>query len=216
MFEQFKVALKKRNISNIIAHDLSAKNFAAKQFSEEIKQANALAVFPDGQTKDGNNSFDKAIDIIDQNDGEKPILGSNTLYLSKSLNRINNKNPKNPLIISVDWHPDYPDAKAFANDAYENYWHGDVNYRTALAYEATEVLVKVLLKGAKIKSRLDVKDILSYNFNESSSVVTGINVRFDDGDTQENRKIFVTPVFNTSSNATSKFCIVNSDSCTKW
>ena len=216
LFEQFKYALKERNISNIIAHDLSANNFDAKNFSEEIKQANALAVFPDGQTIDGNNSFNNAIDIINQNNGEKPILGSNTLYVSETLNKIKNKNPKNSLLISVDWHPDYPQAKDFVKDA-NNYWHGDVNYRTALAYEATEVLGKVL-KGAKI--RLDVKDRLSFNFNEPSSVVTGISVSFDDGDRQEKSKIFVTPIFNTSSNTTSnpipKFCIVDSASCKTW
>jgi branched-chain amino acid transport system substrate-binding protein len=52
----------------------------------------------------------------------------------------------NGLVLTGLWHPAMPVAKNFASKARQP-WGGDVNWRTATAYDATEVIVLGLKKN---------------------------------------------------------------------
>ena len=216
LFDQFQKALvndKKGSIIN--KHSLSSQDFSLNQYLGEMRAADALAVFPDGQTVGSNNSFSRAIDVIGHKDAPKLILGANSLYLMETLNNFKDLQLNNRLIIAVDWHPNQPGADVFATPA-ENYWYGDVNYRTAMAFEATEILVKILQSGAE-NNRLSIKDKLP-KFSSDSSVVSGLTVSFkENGDRKEkNIRVLVTPIKPTKldqNNSELKFCIVNSPAC---
>lgn len=222
--EQFKKALEedKKRGKFIDKHSLSSPDFSLSEYSGEIREADAVAVFPDGQTVGSNKSFSRAIDVIKDvikyQDAHKLILGANSLYLMETLNKLNFKDLQlnNRLIIAVDWHPEEPGANVFATPAKE-YWYGNVNYRTAMAYEATKILVKILQLGAQ-NNRASIKDKLS-TFSSESSIVSGLKVSFDpNGDRKEtNTRVLVTPSKNPTNidqnNSEPKFCIVNSPAC---
>ncbi len=120
-----------------------------------VKEADALAVLPDGQTS-SNRAFNKAINIINWNNGKKPILGANTLYLKDVINQI--KDTKS-LFLAVDWHQHQCGAKDFAQQI-NNYWGGDSNLRTALAYEAVQAVLQPMKQLQPMKRR-DIQNKLS-------------------------------------------------------
>ncbi|WP_138497838.1 TIR domain-containing protein [Nostoc sp. PA-18-2419] len=216
LFEQFKNALEKDNKGSVIDElSLWAQDFSLSQYSKEIGEANAVAVFPDGQTVGSNKSFSRAIDVIKATDANKLILGANSLYLQETLNKLADLQLNNRLIIAVDWHSKETGADIFAMPAYK-YWYGDVNYRTAMAYEATKILVKILESETK-NDRSSIKDYLS-TFSSESSIVSGLRVSFDEnGDRNEkNIRVLVTPIKLNNleqNNSELKFCIVNSSNC---
>ncbi|WP_445628752.1 TIR domain-containing protein [Nostoc sp. DSM 114167] len=216
LFKQFKEVLEKDKKGRVIGvSSLSAPNFSLTQELGKSKQADALAVFPDGQTEDSNNSFYRAIEVIEKTD--KLILGANSLYQMETLNNLKDLQLNNRLIIAVDWHPNQPGADVFSTPA-EQYWYGNVNYRTAMAYEATEILVKILLKSGVQNNRSSIKDNLSTFSPTKSSVVSDLTVSFEEnGDRQEkNIRVLVTPIKPTKpdqNNSELKFCIVNSPTC---
>ncbi|MHC0068780.1 TIR domain-containing protein [Nostoc sp. UIC 10890] len=226
--EQFQ-KLSKDNGIITVHHRLSLPNFSLSQYLEEMKTADALAVFPDGQTVDNNNSFIRVFDVIKDKFAPQLILGGNSLYLMETLNQLKSSELElnNRLIIAVDWHPkqlnaDYkadPKANVFAMQA-ETYWYGDVNYRTAMAYEATKILVKMLQSGVR-NDRSSIKDKLS-KFSPENSVVSDSTVSFDNGDRKETiTRVLVTPSKNPTNidqnnsepKSEPKFCIVNSPGC---
>ena len=116
-------------------------NFDRTQLPEEVAAADAIAVLPDGGTGD-RTALTKAIDVINLNNGEKPVLAANTLYLQEVIN-LAKPALVNKVFMAVDWHPEMCEAKDFAAQV-NQYWGGDLNRRAALAYEAVQVLGFIL------------------------------------------------------------------------
>ncbi|MDF5711695.1 MAG: TIR domain-containing protein [Nostoc sp. S4] len=219
LFDQFKEALEKDDKGRVINnYSLSAADYSLRKYLVKIQEADVLAVFPDGQTEGNNSSFDRAIEVIENKKANKLILGANSLYLMDTLNDHKDLQLNNRLIIAVDWHPKETGAQDFAEEANKKYWYGDVNYRTAMAYEATKILVKILQSGVR-NDRSSIKDYLSTStFSLESSIVNGLQVSFDEnGDRNEkNIRVLVTPIKPTNldqNNSELKFCIVNSSNC---
>jgi ABC-type branched-subunit amino acid transport system substrate-binding protein len=211
LYQEFQTSLKTRG-SIIGSYSLSQSDFSKKQYSIAVKEADALAIFPDGKILNTNNSFDRAITLIEDNQRDKLILGANSLYDMETLNGLTipqSYDPLRSLIIAVDWHPKVAGAEVFVKKATENYWYGDVNYRTAMAYEAAQILIKILESDEVDKSRLGIKKQLS-EFIPSRSLVSNSTVSFDkSGDRQGIEKVWVTPIFDKRSSKP-KFCIVDS------
>ncbi|MEO1402909.1 MAG: ABC transporter substrate-binding protein [Cyanobacteria bacterium J06635_1] len=141
MFEQFEQVLTSYGGELIAAFDLSDPKLQADQLPPQVSQADAIAILPDGGT-DSDTALQKAVDFIKLNDGDKPILGANTLYLQKVINE-GQDTLVDRLFIAVDWHPQQCGAETFSQQVRE-YWGGDLNRRTALAYEALQVIVSKL------------------------------------------------------------------------
>jgi len=115
----------------------------------EIKQADSIAVFPDGQTA-RSGGFGAAINVIKKylkQNNEKEILGANSLFLWNTLNsNITEDDLKQSivcrLIIGVDWFFSSSTQDIFSkNAASSNYWGGQINFRTALANDAVQAFV---------------------------------------------------------------------------
>ncbi|OUL18353.1 hypothetical protein BV378_35225 [Nostoc sp. RF31YmG] len=158
LFAQFKNLIEGEAYQGHVIKDfdnLSDVKFDPEKLPQEvINQADALVVLPDGQTND-NTAFNKAIDIIKWNKGKKIILGANTLYGQQVLN-LSTETTKDRLFLAVDWHPDQCGAKPFA-DQIHKYWGGDLNRRTALAYEAVQALLKAIELSNLSVDRTNIK-----------------------------------------------------------
>ena len=166
--------------------DLSDQNLNTRNISQEVKkaieEADALAVLPDGQTKD-STAFKNAIDIINWNNGKKPILGANTLYVQEVLNQ-----PKETIVdtlfLAVDWHPDQCGAKDFRENI-RKYWGGDLNRRTTLAYEAVQAVLQTIKPNSPVIRTNDIQNKLSQagigtEVAASSDAIKGLLISFNE------------------------------------
>ncbi|MGD1866770.1 MAG: ABC transporter substrate-binding protein [Phormidesmis sp.] len=170
----------------VTAFDLSAPNFDTQKLPDEVADADAIAVLPDGGTG-GRAALAKAVDIINLNNGNKPVLAANTLYLSEVIDQAG------PALVgkafmAVDWHKDMCEAQDFAAQI-RDYWGGDLNRRTALAYEATQVLGYVLdtTSGAKVNRAYIQERLASLSATQApeSDALTGAKISFSNGNRVE-------------------------------
>jgi branched-chain amino acid transport system substrate-binding protein len=206
LYEQFQSVLKANGGEVIISPDLSDPDFAFNPYLDAVSQADALAVFPDGRTR-SETVFQRAIDVI-RNSEQKLILGANSLYLYSALQDLSDQSLTNRLYLAVDWHPKLQTTETFFYSAY-NYWHGNVNYRTAEAYEATQILA-VILDDSLIDTRQEVKDRLSTDSFKSKLIQEDV-FRFDENGDIEREcedRVIVTP-----NDYNSGFEVVDSDTC---
>lgn len=181
LFDQFVQVLSAFEGRIIATFDLSDPNFDTRQLPQQVKDADALVVLPDGGTGD-TTAFQKAIAIIKLNNREKPILGANTLYLQDVLEQAGEATVDR-LFIAVDWHPKQCGAGEFSRQINE-YWGGDLNRRTALAYEAVQTVVQAIRLSKSSITRQDVKQKLSEtgirdNATASSAIIKGLSISFD-------------------------------------
>jgi branched-chain amino acid transport system substrate-binding protein len=185
LFQQFEQVIRAFH-GRIIAppFDLSDPKFDVSKLPPAVNDADALVVLPDGGT---NNSMalDKSIKIIKLNQGSKPVLAANSMYLQRVINDYKEmeKATVNNLFLAVDWHPKQCGAEKFRKET-NKYWGGDLNRRTALAYEAVQAILQAIkladkpVKREGIRQKLSDTDIRS-DTAASSAVVEGSLIRFD-------------------------------------
>jgi branched-chain amino acid transport system substrate-binding protein len=214
LFEQVNQVLRAYGGTVIATFDLSDPNFDASQLPLQVREADALAVLPDGGTGD-TTAFHRAIEILKLNNGDKPVLGANTLYLQDVVNQIGDA-LIDRLFIAVDWHPQQCGAEAFAKQINE-YWGGDLNRRTALAYEAVQAVVQAVLSASNAPvTRQDIRQSLSETgivegTGASSAIIAGLSISFDArGDRREITTRAVVTV-----NAQLRFDLVKDVPCSK-
>ncbi|MBH8571807.1 ABC transporter substrate-binding protein [Nostocaceae cyanobacterium CENA369] len=183
LFEQFRSVLEGEMYKGLVIakFDISDAKFDPSKLPQEIiNTADALAVFPDGQTNN-DTAFKKAIDIINWNNGKKPILGANTLYVQEILNQPK-KTTVDALYLAVDWHPKQCGAQDFA-DQIRQYWGGDLNRRTALAYEAVQAVLQTIEPNSSVIRTKDIQNKLSQagigdKVAASSDAIKGLLISF--------------------------------------
>lgn len=113
--------------------DLSKANFNAAEILQQAKNwgAEALVFVNDSKT------VDRAFLLMQLNNHQLSILGGDSLYKPQTLQIAGEKAVG--LVLSVPWHisdntnSDFPAAA-------RRLWGGDVNWRTAMAYDATKSL----------------------------------------------------------------------------
>jgi branched-chain amino acid transport system substrate-binding protein len=201
LFTQFNDVITNEFSGRIIASfDLSDPNFNTNQLPPQVKDADALVLLPDGRT-DNSTAWEKAIDIIKLNKGEKYILGANTLYLQEAINKTQNATV-NRLFIADDWHPKQCGAAEFAQQIRE-YWGGDLNGRMALSFDAVAAALKAIELSGTSVNREQIKEKLSQMSNKpetaaSSATIKGLKISFDSrGDRKE---ITTQPIFTVNNN----------------
>lgn len=117
--------------------DLSNPDFsAAKSVAEATKQgAQVLMLAPNGSV------LDKALQVIQVNQKRLNLLGGDDVYTIKTL-EVGGKEAVG-MVVAVPWHIDGAPDSAFPRQA-RQLWGADVNWRTALAYNATKALIAAL------------------------------------------------------------------------
>ncbi|MEM9214959.1 MAG: ABC transporter substrate-binding protein [Cyanobacteria bacterium P01_F01_bin.150] len=131
----------------VTSYDLSDPKFKTNQLPTEARGADALVILPDGGTNN-TNAFDKGIDVLKLNAGEKPVLAGNVFYLKEVLDQVDAEAVVDRMFIAVDWHPKQCGAEEFSQQTRE-YWGGDLNRRTALAYEAVQAIAQAITQSTK-------------------------------------------------------------------
>ena len=117
---------------NSVNCDLSAADFNATDIpSQAISMgADALLLAPSVR------KVDKAMEIAAANDDRLTLLGNHSLNTYRTLKQ--GQNDVNGMVLTVPWYP--PQAKnSFTEDA-QKLWGGSVNWRTAMAYDATKTI----------------------------------------------------------------------------
>ena len=97
----------------------------------------ALVLVPDGQV---SGAVDNSIKLLIKNDGELIVVAPWTIYNIKTLQLANNADKIfKRLILLSPWHRE---MNISFSDFANHLWFGQINSRTALAYDAAYALVK--------------------------------------------------------------------------
>ncbi|MEA5510152.1 ABC transporter substrate-binding protein [Crocosphaera sp. UHCC 0190] len=137
--------------------DLEAANFnALDAISEATKQgADSLLLIPTV------NNINPAIEVAQANQNRLLLLGSSTLYTFETLKA--GQKAVTGMILAVPWYPDTVGGNGFISQA-KQLWGGDVNWRTASAYDATMAIITALKQGNLDRQSLQ-KNLSNPNFS---------------------------------------------------
>lgn len=149
------------------ACDLASPTFNATGAMQEIRnrQAKAILIVPHV------DRIARAIELARVNQGQLALLSSPTLYTFQTLQ--DGKSDVNGLVFPAAWHPQaYPD-RPFSGAA-RQLWGGEVSWRTATSYDATEA-IGIALQQNQTRSQLQ-QVLRSPSFAAEGA---GESVRFD-------------------------------------
>jgi branched-chain amino acid transport system substrate-binding protein len=212
LYNQFRQVVQAYHGTITATVDFSAADFTTQQLPPEAATADALVMLPDGGTG-GANTVEQAISLLKLNNGNKPVLAANTLYLQSAINQVG-PSLINNLFIAVDWHKQQCGADAFSKQI-NTYWGGDLNGRTALAYEAVQAVSNIIVLNPNASiTRQDIQKQLTetgIRLDEAaqSDVIEGLRISFDErGD---RREITTRTVVTVDSNL--RFSIVKGTTC---
>jgi branched-chain amino acid transport system substrate-binding protein len=117
-------------------------DFASSTFkaNDNVKQAisqgaEVIILLPDAA------SLDKALQVARVNQNQLPLLGGDSPYQIKTLEI--GKQDVEGMVLAVPWHREADPQAEFTKNA-DRLWGADVNWRTAMAYDATKALIAAL------------------------------------------------------------------------
>jgi len=117
--------------------DLSDPNFDASRSLQQAIENGAEALM----LSTNPNKLDKALEVIKVNKQRLELLGGNDIYTPKTL-QIAMKSAKR-MVVAVPWHNKNNPDSDFAEMA-QNLWRGEISWRTAMAYDATQAWISAL------------------------------------------------------------------------
>ena len=120
--------------------DFSATNFDPDRVLENLTlETEALLLLPSVPT------LSQAIAVAKVNQNQLPILGNHSLHTFETIEE--GQANVEGAVLAVPWHSDSVPDSSFPQAA-RNMWGGNVNWRTAMAYDATLAIVQGLQKSA--------------------------------------------------------------------
>ncbi|VEP14278.1 conserved hypothetical protein [Hyella patelloides LEGE 07179] len=149
--------------------DFAQPNFNVADIVQKARQegAEALILFPSAAFP---NTVNNSLAIIQINNGNLPLLGGDSLYRPETL-KITGESGKG-VVLAVPWHILSHLDSSFPQNA-TCLWDGDINWRSALAYDATQALAEAISINP---TRQGIQEALSSD-NFSISGASG-NVKF--------------------------------------
>lgn len=120
---------------NLAASNLNGENIISQAISQGV---DALLLAPSVRR------VDKAMKVVTANDDRLTLLGNHSLNTYTTLQQ--GKEAANGMVMSVAWYPQSKD-NTFVESA-RKLWGGGVNWRTAMAYDATTTLGQAISFGA--------------------------------------------------------------------
>jgi branched-chain amino acid transport system substrate-binding protein len=132
--DEFATALATEGGQVLTEIDLSDSSFDAASTIKQAAQQNAEALVLLANTA----TLDQALQVVAVNRGQLPLLGGDSIYNPKTL-QVGGAAAEG-MVVAVPWVLlSNPQAK-FVQES-RRLWGGDVNWRTAMAYDAAQVLI---------------------------------------------------------------------------
>lgn len=130
---EFSTAIALQGGQVVGEYDLSDSSLSLNKSLEEAKQLGAEVIMLASNT----DSLDRAFQVVQANNNRLPVLGGDDVYSPKTLDVTREQG--RGMVIAVPWHILAAGSENFAKRS-RKLWGGDVNWRTATAYDATQAL----------------------------------------------------------------------------
>ncbi len=114
------------------------------------------------------NNIGSAISVAQANKNRLLLLGSSGLYTFETLKE--GQKTVEGMVLAVPWHPQAVGGNGFITQA-RQLWGGDVNWRTAAAYDATIAIVAALEEGNLDRQSIQ-KSLANANFSVQGAAET--------------------------------------------
>ncbi|CAD5939989.1 Leucine-specific-binding protein [Planktothrix tepida] len=127
-----------QNNGEVVAEfDLGNTSFSPKaNVDAAISQgAEVITLLPNEKTRN------QALQVVQVNQGRLPLLGGDSAYHIDTL-KVGKENVMG-MVLAIPWHREANLQEKFTKDA-DRLWGADVNWRSAMAYDATKVLIAAL------------------------------------------------------------------------
>lgn len=134
---EFATALSLGGGQTVAEFDLAAPGFSAAQAVQIATKQGAKALMLAAST----NTLDQALQVMQVNQGKLSLLGGDDVYTLKTL-EVGGRSAKG-LVVAVPWHIAAPSSATFAQSS-QALWGATVNWRTAIAYDATQALIAAI------------------------------------------------------------------------
>ncbi|MEG4166055.1 MULTISPECIES: ABC transporter substrate-binding protein [unclassified Microcoleus] len=149
-------------------------------------QANASVLLPDTERISVAIEIASAQEKLSQSGTKKlQLLGGDALYNPQILE---GGKAVEGLVLAVPWFRDQKNSKTFAAEAKER-WKGNVSWRTATSYDATQALIKALPVAQKPSRDAVLKNLKSINLTANET--SGSPLRFVNGERQGQEPVLV-------------------------
>jgi branched-chain amino acid transport system substrate-binding protein len=149
--DEFTTALVSDGGEVVGEFDLVAADFNAETALQQAQTRGAQALMLAANSE----TLEPAYNVIRFNLQSLPLLGGDSLYRRDTL-VIGGENAVD-MVLAVPWHVQSNPESAFPTEA-AKLWGGDVNWRTAMAYDATEAIIAALKQST---TREGIKQALS-------------------------------------------------------
>jgi branched-chain amino acid transport system substrate-binding protein len=142
-------------------------NLAAQDFNPNTAISQAISAGADSLVLAPHvDRINLAVEVAQANQGKLTLFGSPTLYTYQTVEF--GQNNVNGMVLAAPWHPQAIPGSKFPQQAQKR-WGGVVNWRTAMGYDATQVIITGLKRA---NTRQELQKVLS-NPNFSLSGATG-------------------------------------------
>lgn len=149
-------------------------------------QANASVLLPDTERISVAIEIASAQEKLSQSGTKKlQLLGGDALYNPQTLE---GGKAVEGLVLAVPWFRDQKNSKTFAAEAKER-WEGNVSWRTASSYDATQALIKALPVAQKPSRDAVLTNLKSINL--AANETSGNPLRFVNGERQGQKPVLV-------------------------
>jgi ABC-type branched-subunit amino acid transport system substrate-binding protein len=190
-FEKLGGEVVRKPLIDLTASTFDPKKEVAKSVYANNAKAGAALLFPD--TRSTNIAINTAKEITERNKTlktenpprpELKMLAGDTLYTNETLT--SGGNNVEGLIIAVPWFRETSQAQSFAQKSARK-WGGDISWRTATSFDATQALIKTLSNNATRDTVL--RDL--ENVSLSASETSGYPLRFTSEREREGQSILL-------------------------
>ena len=134
--------------------DLSDANFSAADSLSQIMAGNAEVIMLAANT----SNLDKALQVIQVNRQRLNLLGGDDIYTPKTLQVA--RDSAKGMVLAIPWHIKSNLDDEFGQTA-RQLWGGEVNWRTAMAYDATISLITAIDLNPN-PTRIEIQKTLSH------------------------------------------------------
>lgn len=138
---QFTTALTTGGGQLVEEFDVSAADFNARTSIDRARQRGAEVLVLATNTP----TLEQALAVIRENNRQLPLLGGDSLYNPKVLE--DGQANAEGMVVAVPWVLQANNRSPFVQNS-ERLWGGDVNWRTAMTYDAAEALIAGLRQDA--------------------------------------------------------------------